>query len=130
MLLVNFFFIISLCVFLARNFREKHYDWEGKREAQIAHDLLLQESTCDWLASLPANIRPTNLAKQFPCVANKIASVWARPLACDKVMEELMLDHRGKRTGFPVEVGAEIAILMDYYNKEVYVLKHDVWSLA
>jgi hypothetical protein len=82
------------------------------------------------MVSLPENLRPLHLARQFPRIANKLAEVWQRPVICDKVFEDLMIDNRGTRQGFPHDVAKEIGDLRGYYNTEVYVPKLDTWTLT
>ncbi len=110
---------------------EKHEEnWESKREPLLPSDLKLQNETITWMMSLPENLRPLHLARQYPRIANKIAEAWQRPVVCDKVFEDLMLDHRGTRQGFPHDIAKEIADLRGYYNTEVYVPKLDTWTLT
>lgn len=105
-------------------------NWEAKRQPEIPSDLKLGGETVVWLMSLPENLRPLHLARKFPRIANKFADAWQRPVICDKIFDELMLDHRGTRKGFPLEVAKEITELRAYYSNEVYVQKQDNWTLT
>ncbi len=105
-------------------------DWRAKRDPLIPDDMKLQQSTIDWVLGLPQEIRPLRLARKFPRIANKLASVWKQPSACDKVLDELLIDHRGSRQGFPHEVALEISSLKTYYTSVLYVRKDDIWTLA
>lgn len=107
---------------------QEEQDWTKVRQPQIAFDLQLQQETAEWLLGLPNDIRPLHLAKKFPRVANNIARAWRRPAICDDVFEELMIDHRGTRQGFPEEVAMEIATLAEYYRAVAYPKKDDVWT--
>jgi hypothetical protein len=109
---------------------KEEVNWEPKRNPKLPSDLKLQNETISWLMSLPENLRPLHLARQFPRIANKLAEAWQRPVNCDKVFDELMIDHRGTRQGFSHEVAKEIADLRGYYNTEVYVQKMDTWTLT
>ena len=108
---------------------EVEQDWVSKRQQQISFDLELQPETQQWLDDFPEEVRPVNLARQFARVANKIARAWRRPAICDGVFEELLIDHRGTRQGFPEEVAMEISALAEYYRTVAYPKKSDVWTL-
>lgn len=105
-------------------------DWSRRRQPLLPSEIKLQNETCTWLVALPAHVRPLHLARKFPRIANKLAAEWARPVNCDKIFEELMIDHRGTRKGFPVEIAKEITELRAYYNTEVFVAKRDTWELT
>lgn len=105
-------------------------DWSKKRQPVLPSDLKLRDSTIVWLMELPVDVRPLHLARKFPRIANKLSDNWTRPLICDGIFEELMIDHRGTRQGFPEEVAKEITSLRGYYNTEVYTPKQDTWTLT
>lgn len=105
-------------------------NWAAKRQPEIPSDRKLSGSTVVWMMSLPSNIRPLHLARKFPRIANKLAEGWQRPVICDKIFDELMMDHRGTRKGFPHEVAKEIGDLRGYYNTEVYVRAEETWTLT
>ncbi|MBS1171081.1 MAG: hypothetical protein H6R01_1999 [Burkholderiaceae bacterium] len=105
-------------------------DWSGRRMPSLPEELQLQQLTREWILGLPDEVRPLRLARQFPRIANKIASVWKTPTACDKVLDGLMIDHRGTRQGFPEAVALEIGRLKSYYSTQVFAERHDTWTLA
>jgi hypothetical protein len=104
--------------------------WEGKRRKPVRTDVDLLNETCTWLVGLPVNVRPLHIARQFPRIANNIATSWRRPNECDRVFNDLIVDHRGTRKGFPSEVAKEITELKNYYNVEVFKRKEDSWVLT
>ena len=104
--------------------------WSEQRKPLIPSDVALQTETQDWLLALPERVRPRHLAHQFPRVANKIFNAWKRPEICIKVFDELMMDSRGTRKGFPLEVAREITNLRVYYTTEVFKMKQDTWVLT
>lgn len=104
--------------------------WDEQRKPPIPSDVALQRETYDWLVAMPDRIRPHHLAQQFPRIANKIFSAWKRPEICIKVFDELMMDNRGTRKGFPLEVAREITNLRVYYTTEVFKMKQDTWVLT
>jgi hypothetical protein len=72
-------------------------------------------ATIRWVAKLPDEVRPIELLKTFPRIANVLARVWTHPAECQGYMEDLMVDRRGNRSGFPVEVLENLLTLRDYY---------------
>lgn len=104
--------------------------WAEQRKPPIPSDVALQAETQDWLVAMPERVRPRHLPHQFPRVANKIFSAWKRPEICIKVFDELMMDSRGTRKGFPLEVAREITNLRVYYTTEVFKMKQDTWVLT
>ncbi len=104
--------------------------WAEQRKPPISSDLTLLVETSEWLTAMPEHVRPTHLPQAFPRVANKIFNAWKRPEACLKVFDELMMDSRGTRKGFPLEVAREITNLRVYYTTEVYKMKPDTWVLT
>jgi hypothetical protein len=88
----------------------------------------LTAATFTWLSQLPKEKRPNALARQFPHVANKLAALWKRPLHCELYLDDLVLDLRGGRRGFPPRVAEEIAVLKTYFTTEVAPVRYDVWG--
>jgi hypothetical protein len=91
-------------------------NWEHLRRLVGPSDLKLKEATYNWLLTLPTEIWPLWLVKHFPRIANHFAEVWMRPSVCEKLFVELLLDQRGTRKGFPVEVSREIMALKLYFE--------------
>lgn len=80
-----------------------------------------QEITADtiqWLARLPADLRPTAL-REFPHVLNKLATLWADDEACGTYLESLMLDDRGGRQGFPPAALSELIALNLHHHGSI-----------
>ncbi len=81
-----------------------------------------------WLASFGENTRPKFLPQNYPRIANRIALLWSEPTLMRPYLDELMVDGRGNREGFPQEVLIELGSLKHLYNKELYPEQTDVWS--
>jgi hypothetical protein len=81
-----------------------------------------------WVQQLPPEVRPRQLVIQYARIANKLASLWPQPIACEKYLNELMIDERGDRQGFPAEVALELAALQAYFATHVLVHHYDVWG--
>ena len=84
-------------------------DYKHLRKLAPANAVL--PATLRWVASLPSEIRPVALLRQYPRIANLIAATWADSRALDTYMRSLMTDERGNRQGFPADVLRELGTL-------------------
>jgi len=89
----------------------------------------LAGDTIKWLASLPEDVRPTSLPVHYVRIANALARVWSDHRRCLEYLEELLIDERGDRQGFPFDVALEIAGLKDHYETAIYPTAQTVWDL-
>ena len=85
--------------------------WEARRRKPGPIDRALAGVTIDWMISLPVPVRPYALCEQFPRVTNALATAWKDPVKRRALLDDLMLDRRGRRTGFPDAVRMEIETL-------------------
>lgn len=81
-----------------------------------------------WLAALPPHVRPHLLSRHYPRIVNRLAEIWHRPLQSESYLDELMMDKRGSRRGFPRDVAAEIAALKTHFLSTAKVAHFDVWG--
>ena len=88
--------------------------WEARRRPAEPTDRALSGVALDWLAKLPSTVRPARLAERFPRVANQIALNWASGMRCAETFDDLLVDHRGGRHGFPYDVEVELRGLKEY----------------
>ena len=79
------------------------------------------------LVTLDTRIQLTALPAHFPRVLNRVADVWNRPTEADRVFDELLLDGRGGRQGFPSLVIEELTRIRAYHQV-VYPKKIDPWD--
>lgn len=108
-------------------------DWTYARSPLQSSDVKLEDATIEWLLDLPEHVRPLRLARKFPRIANKLSREWKRPVNCDRIFDELMIDYRGTRQGFPFEVAKEITELRAYFSEEVFKFNKfnsDMWVVA
>ena len=75
---------------------------------------LLLPSTGRWVEILPAAIQPRALIKQFPRVANVLARSWDDRDSVERYLNDLLIDRRGNRQGFPPDVHLELLNLRDH----------------
>ena len=56
-------------------------------------------------------------ALRYARLANRLAKAWKEPQKCERLLDDLMMNRRGGRKGFPLQVANELASLRDYYFK-------------
>ena len=101
--------------------------WVARRAPQRRAVLL--DTTTVWMAELPQAVRPVNLARRFPRIANSIAELWPRSARCEEYLFTLVVDLRGDRTGFPPEVAQELTALRSYIA-ELHPHNRSAWELV
>ncbi len=89
-------------------------EWLKRRRPPEARDRLLTPHTEAWLDRLPTSIRPLELARCYPRIANRLAECWGDADACLDLLNELLVDRRGTRRGFPADVALQIVALRDH----------------
>lgn len=103
-------------------------DWTAMRHSEEAAQVKVNKEVMAWLSQLPAEVRPRALAIQYPRIFNKIAELWARPLLCEKYLDELLMDERGTRQGFPADVATELTALKTHFVETANIHHYDVWG--
>jgi hypothetical protein len=88
----------------------------------------LADIAVHWMQQLPPHIQPLKTAERFPRIANSFAAVWPTPPTCRAYFEQLLLDDRGNRQGFPKPIAAELAALKDYYDSVLHPTQQTVWD--
>jgi hypothetical protein len=68
------------------------------------------------LSSLDEVVRPRELAARYPRIVNQIARDWRFPTQLDKYFQELLMDTRGSRQGFPLKIVMELSTLREHYT--------------
>lgn len=76
------------------------------RKAQPANVLLPR--TRAWIESLPEPARPHTLTTRYARIANVFATLWDSPVECRRYFDDLLVDRRPGRKGFPPDVLADI----------------------
>jgi hypothetical protein len=102
--------------------------WAEKRAPENRADRRLSVDAAAWLQSLPTDVIPYNLAKRFPRICNRIAERWNYPDLMVPYFDELLLDRRGGRQGFPMVIASEIAALSVHYQATAASIKGNVWD--
>lgn len=88
--------------------------WTGARRAPRLTDRALVGATRLWLRRLPPGRRPLRLCATHPRVANRLAWCWADPALSMQVLDDLLIDRRGGRTGFSEAIVAELRRLRQF----------------
>ncbi|PUA17004.1 hypothetical protein [Glaciimonas sp. PCH181] len=96
----------------------KEENWAAKRRMEGPADFKLNEATYHWVLTLPTEVWPLWLMKNFPRIANQFAEAWRKPDTCEGLFVQLLLDQRGTRKGFPVNVSREIMALKLYFDSK------------
>ena len=90
-------------------------DWTKRRKSQPANGLL--KPTFAWASTLPVEAQPRSLMYKFPRIANLLAAMWPDPSSFRRYIDDLLVDKRGNRQGFPVDVLKELFELRAYYEE-------------
>ncbi|RPH44948.1 MAG: hypothetical protein EHM87_08370 [Burkholderiales bacterium] len=72
-----------------------------------------------WLDRLPEAARATALAASYPRIAERLALFDSEPPFAARYLDQLMIDQRGDRQGFPIEVARELLRLRSHYAERV-----------
>jgi len=91
-------------------------------------EITLTREAIAWMAALPANVRPAELAVRFPHVLNRLAAVWAKHDRCCACFDSLVHDRRGGRRGFPPRAAMELAALKRHYDSAARRALQDCWN--
>lgn len=92
--------------------------WVARRRVLAESERRPTRSATQWMLSLPAELRPIELLRRYARVANQLAAHWHDPAECTRQLEELVLDRRGGRQGFPPAVAAELQRLQEYWQRK------------
>jgi hypothetical protein len=91
--------------------------WARQRRAPRECDHALTGTTRRWLRQLPGRRRPLRLCELHPRVANRIAWCWHDLELTSSVLEDLLEDRRGGRTGFAPVIVRELHRLRDFHDQ-------------
>lgn len=89
-------------------------DWTKRRASDPANGLL--KPTLSWAYALPAGRHPTALITKYPRIANLLAVLWRDPVSLRGYIDDLLVDKRGHRQGFPLDVLQDIFDLRTLYD--------------
>lgn len=75
-----------------------------QRAKPRAADAIMTALTRAWFETLPLWPRPEQLCARYPRVANRLALCWSDVELTEQLFEDLLVDRRGDRKGFPAPV--------------------------
>lgn len=78
------------------------------RRPRHVDDFVLAEDASAWLETLPPDLHPRETVLRYPRIVNRLARCWNDEELLELLFDELLIDHRGARQGFPPQVHAEI----------------------
>jgi hypothetical protein len=90
--------------------------FKSMRSTTEGSDSQLTVESTALLASLDDGVRPKELASRYPRIVNKIARDWRVPSQLDRYLQELLMDTRGNRQGFPLKIVMELSTLREHYT--------------
>ncbi len=73
-------------------------------------------ATLKWIETLPPEIQPFAVLRDYPRIANALARFWSDTLAFTTYLDSLLVDRRSGRRGFPGDVHNELLSLRDYID--------------
>ncbi|MCP4286235.1 MAG: hypothetical protein GY792_17605 [Gammaproteobacteria bacterium] len=91
-------------------------------------DKILDMEAKSLIDSLPEEVRPIQLPEKFPRICNKIAELWNDPKLAISFFDELLIDNRGDRKGFPLFIITEISKLKEHFLVSYEPHKLDIWK--
>ncbi len=97
--------------------RAQPTSYETMRRPEDPRENRVRTSTIRWARGIPSTLRPRALVIQFPRIANTMADVWSQPKVFHMLLCQLMVDDRGGRRGFPLEVRRDLVKLRIYFDK-------------
>ena len=109
-------------------------DGKSLRQPPSPYDRSLDKSAANWLRELPLPVRPRATVIRFPRIVNRLARYWDTPAVIEATFDDLLVDKRGGRKGFPPEIQTEIRALFTHYRKlhpanpESTVEASDLWT--
>ena len=71
--------------------------WTTRRRPPLASDRALTGNALDWMVSLPPSLRPQQLGRLFPRIANALSQVWGEHGQAQQALDGLLVDRRGGR---------------------------------
>lgn len=94
-------------------------EWVRKRRVLTEGERRLTRAATQWMLSLPADARPIELLRRFARIANELAAGWCDVALTARRLDELVLDRRGGRQGFPPQIAGELIRLQEHFQRQL-----------
>jgi hypothetical protein len=92
-------------------------DWGTRRRVLSEPERRLSRAATQWLLALPRELRPCDLMRRYPRIANRLCEGWQDESASLQLLDDLVLDRRGGRMGFPRPVVLELQALQEHLQR-------------
>jgi hypothetical protein len=96
-------------------------DWVRHRAPTRHRDAALSDAARSWMQRLPEQVAPNRVCSLYPRIANRLAFLWPDPGLTEHFLDELLVDRRDGRQGFPPDVTVELLTLHRYNSRRLYV---------
>jgi hypothetical protein len=100
----------------------------ANRKPPSLYDRSLNAAAVKWMRELPFAVRPREASMRFPRIVNRLARFWESPATIQEIFDDLLVDRRPGRKGFPPEVRAEFEALRDFSRTGRDPGSDDIWS--
>ena len=101
--------------------RDENFALDQKRRLQMSLQSLIADKpsagATQLIGKLPHDLSLIHLFSDYPRILNKVAIAWGDHRAFFVLMDDLMIDKRGGREGFPFNVAVELTRLTDHYEQ-------------
>ena len=101
---------------------------DPRSERRTLGDEALAPQTARWIAQLPPDVQPLNLSERYARIANRICGLWHAPADCLDYLEDLLMDRRGDRHGFELDIAMELAGIKDHFETQVSHVPQTTWD--
>lgn len=111
--------------------RAQPVPFEGpeQRQPPSPYDNALDRAAASWLEQLPTAVQPRQTAARFPRILNRLARYWDTPVMTETIFNDLLVERRVGRKGFPPAILAELRALYVLHRARVDDDESgDVWS--
>jgi hypothetical protein len=81
-----------------------------------------------WMAHLPREVRPLELGRLYPRIVNDLTQLWTNGSQIDDYLDQLLLDKRASRNGFPKAVRDELLVLRSHNMAKYTANSHGGWE--
>ena len=92
-------------------------DLRAPAAIQIEALFAIPPATHRWLGTLPSDVRPLNLLRQFPQLANALATRWPSKLACRTVLYAVTAQPARAEEQVGSDITRESQTLLSYLEK-------------
>jgi hypothetical protein len=105
-------------------------DWSRVRAPTRHRDQALSLRAQRWMARLPEDSRPVQLAERYPRIVNQLAACWRDHGVTEHLLDQLLTDTRGGRVGFAPVIVTELEMVYLLHDQRVNAstVPSEAWS--